>query len=183
MRSFNCALAAAAVLVACGGSASETSQDDTDAGRLDAELAPDQKADSPGAEAGADAKAGPPDGPPTYTAACTPLSAQTGTAIDTKHGRLDGYLSYVVPQGGPSSCKLGLHSTMFTPEDPTTLGQKIVSELTGVNHVSVFGDGYTQENGCHDVHYENGSQDGALIIDPLSPKAHILFFRFSTQSF
>jgi hypothetical protein len=84
---------------------------------------------------------------------------------------------------GLSYPQLGLHSTQFTPEDPTTLGQKIQSELAGVNHISVFGDGYSTDNGCHDVHYENGSEDGALILEPLSPKAHILFFRFSTQSF
>ena len=78
---------------------------------------------------------------------------------------------------------LGLHSPQFTPEDPTTLAQKIVTELAGVNHVSIFGDAYAQGNGCHDVHYEDDSLDGALILEPLSPRAHILFFRFSTQSF
>jgi hypothetical protein len=233
------AFAALSLVAACGSSSPEPAVG-TDAGTFDAELAPDQRADAPTpAEAGA-AEAGPADGPPTYTAACTPLSAQTGTAINTKHGRLDGYLSYVVPQGGPHSCngdsshvhlqvrmmgeiydvavdigtftgdsnlyetnmampggawsegwhngglsypQLGLHSTQFTPEDPTTLGQKIVTELAGVNHVSIFGDAYTQGNGCHDVHYVDGIVDGALILEPLSPKAHILFFRFSTQSF
>ncbi len=236
------ALATLSLVAACGSSSPEpavgTDAGGAEAGGADAELAPDQKADAP-ADARA-AEAGPADGPPTYTAACTPLSAQTGTAIDTKHGRLDGYLSYVVPQGGDHSCngdsshvhlqvrmmgeiydvavdigtftgdsnlyeadmaipggawsegwhndglsypQLGLHSTQFTPEDPTTLGQKIVTELAGINHVSIFGDAYTQGNGCHDVHYENGTADGALILEPLSPKAHILFFRFSTQSF
>jgi hypothetical protein len=84
---------------------------------------------------------------------------------------------------GLSYPQLGLHSTQFTSEDPTTLGQKIQSELAGVNHVSVFGDSYSTDNGCHDVHYENGTTDGALVINPLSPTAHILFFRFSTQTF
>ena len=35
---------------------------------------------------------------------CTPLSSQTGTAVSGFHGRMDGTLVYVVPQGGPSSC-------------------------------------------------------------------------------
>jgi hypothetical protein len=229
-------LAFCLLAAACGGSTAEK-ETEPDAATGSDSGAPARDA-SP--DAAAEAEAGPSDGTPSYTAACTPLSAQTGTAINTKHGRLDGYLSYVVPQSGDSSCNgdsshvhlqvrmdgnvydvavdigmftgdanlyeadmplpggawsegwhnlglsypgLGVHSTQFTPEDPTTLGQKIQSELAGVNHVSIFGDGYTQDNGCHDVHYENGSEDGALILEPLSPKAHILFFRFSTQSF
>jgi hypothetical protein len=212
-----------------------TDEAGTEAGIDDAGDSSDQ---GKGGEAGEAASSV--DGPPSYTATCTPLSAQTGTAIDTKHGRLDGYLSFVVPKDGAPSCngddshvhlqirangfvydvavdigtftgdsnlyeadmpmpagawsegwhddglsytQLGLHSTQFTPEDPTTLAQKIQTELAGVNHVSVFGDAYSQGNGCHDVHYENGTADGALIINPLAPTAHILFFRFSTQTF
>jgi hypothetical protein len=182
-----------------------------------------------------------PDGPPSRTSACTPLTAQTGTAINTFHGRLDGTLSYIVPQGGPGSCngdfshvhlqvkangavydvavdigktagdalfyeadmplpgllpwtegwhnfalsypQLGVHSTQFTSETPAALGQKIEAELANVNHISVFGDGYNTHNGCHDVHYVDGTSDGAIVIEPLSPTAHVLFFRFSTQSF
>jgi hypothetical protein len=237
-----CCLAITLLAVACGGSTSSASEHpDSDAATLPIDSG---SASVPEKDAASDAKAeaetGPPDGPPSYTAACTPLSAQTGTLVDTKHGRLDGYLAFVVPQGGDASCngdeshvhlqvrvegiiydvavdigtftgdsnlyeedmpmpggawsegwhdlglsypQLGLHSTQFSPEAPTTLGQKIQSELTGVNHVSIFGDGYMQGNGCHDVHYENGTEDGALIINPLSPVAHIMFFRFSTQSF
>jgi len=232
-------LTTALISVACGGKSPDATpgseEAGDEAGTVDgSSMAPDQGAGSEGGEASS------PDGPPSYTSACTPLSAQTGTAINTKHGRLDGYLSYVVPKDGPSSCngdgshvhlqvrmkgeiydvavdigtftgdanlyeadmalpqgawsegwhnvglsypQLGLHSTQFTAEDPTTLGQKIQSELAGVNHVSVYGDSYTTDNGCHDVHYENGTEDGALVINPLSPTAHILFFRFSTQSF
>jgi len=225
------------VAFACGSSSSETEPPPDAGSKTDSGTPPQPDAS---AEAAAEAEAGPSDGTPSYTSACTPLSAQNGTAINSHHGRLDGYLAYVVPQDGDSSCngdgshvhlqvrmdgniydvavdigtftgdsnlyeanmpipggawsegwhdiglsypQLGLHSTQFTPEDPTTLGQKIQSELAGVNHISVFGDGYTTDNGCHDVHYENGSEDGALILEPLSPKAHILFFRFSTQSF
>lgn len=225
------------VAFACGSSSTETAPPPDAATKTDSGTASPSDAST---EAAVEAEAGPSDGPPSYSATCTPLSAQNGTAINTHHGRLDGYLAYVVPKDGDSSCngdgshvhlqirmdgniydvavdigtftgdsnlyeadmpipggawsegwhdiglsypQLGLHSTQFTPENPTTLGQKIQSELAGVNHISVFGDGYSTDNGCHDVHYENGSQDGAIILDPLSPKAHILFFRFSTQSF
>jgi hypothetical protein len=228
--------ATALVLVACGGKSSEATSISDEAGADDSGVAPDQG----GVVEGGDTSSTSTDGTPSYTSTCTPLSEQTGTALDTAHGRLDGYLAYVVPKDGPASCngddshvhlqirmngaiydvavdigtftgdsnlyeadmplpmgawsegwhddglsypQLGLHSTQFTPEDPTTLGQKIQSELAGANHVSVFGDSYSTDNGCHDVHYENGTTDGALVIDPVSPSAHIMFFRFSTQSF
>ena len=79
--------------------------------------------------------------------------------------------------------QIGLHAGQFAPEDPATLGKKIEAELATVNHIAVFGKGYPTGNGCHDIHYENGSTDGAIVIDPLSAKAHVLFFHFSTQSF
>jgi hypothetical protein len=233
----------AVLVAACGGKSPDSTQASDEAGTNDSGVAPDEGAVvlEGGAESGSDGGgASAIDGPPSYTSACTPLSAQTGTGINTYHGRLDGYLSYVVPKGGSFSCngdqshvhlqvrmngaiydvavdigtftgdanlyeadmplpggawaegwhnvglsytQLGVHSTQFTAEDPTALGQKIASELTGVNHVSVFGDSYTTHNGCHDVHYENGTLDGALVINPLSPTAHVLFFRFSTQTF
>ena len=230
-----CVLATTLLLVACG-SKSEATPIPDEAGGDDSAVALDEGAHIEAGETSSTSM----DGTPSYTSACTPLSQQTGTAFDTAHGRVDGYLAYVVPKDGPASCngddshvhlqirvngviydvavdigtftgdanlyeadmplpqgawsegwhdvglsypQLGVHSTQFTAEDPTTLGQKIQGELAGVNHVSIFGDSYSTENGCHDVHYENGTADGALVIDPLSPTAHILFFRFSTQSF
>lgn len=179
------------------------------------------------------------DGTPTRTSACTPLSQMTGTAINTSHGRLDGYVSYVVPLGGSKSCNgdsthihvqvrangstydvavdvgnapgdaelyeadlampdgswsegwhndsfsykaLGVSASQFTSEVPATLAQKLEAELATVNHISVFGTAYSSHNGAHDIHYYNGN-DGALVLQPLSGKAHVLFFRFSTQSF
>jgi hypothetical protein len=194
-----------------------------------------------GADA-ADTSAAVTDGPPDRTASCTPLSAQTGTAINTTFGRLDGTLAFVIPKDGSKSCNgddshihlqvrvngdiydvavdigttpgdvllyteslplpggawaegwhgtdtltytsLGLHAPQFTGQDPSTLSANLVTELAQVNHVSIFGTGYTTDNGCHDVHYHGGGgQDGALFLDPLSPKAEGLFFRFSTDSF
>jgi len=230
-----CAVLAAVIVAACGGKADQAAGDDA-GGEVESGAVEDASPET-GSEAEAATST---DGTPTYTSTCTPLTDQVGTALNSKHGRLDGYLAYVLPQGGAASCngddshvhlqvrmkgdiydvavdigtftgdsnlyeadmplpegawsegwhnvglsytQLGLHSSQFTPEDPTTLGQKIQSELANANHISIFGDSYPQGNGCHDVHYENGTEDGALVIDPLSPSAHIMFFRFSTQSF
>jgi hypothetical protein len=178
-----------------------------------------------------------------YTSSCTPVSQQTGSLCNTLHGRLDGYLRFVVPKGGSHTCNgdsshvhlqievqgsiydvavdigqtqgdvlfyeedraipvgpwaegfhgtyaldytsLGLHSGQgFTPQDPTTLGQKIQSELQGVNHIAVFGECYSpQGNGAHDVHYVGHGNDGAIVINPLAQQAHLLLFHFSTQTF
>jgi hypothetical protein len=234
-------LSLAFVGVACGGASSAGNVGNgNDSGTLDAGGGSADGGDAANAEAGDDSSPSSTDGTPSYTSACTPLTQQTGVAINSFHGRLDGYLAYVVPQGGPSSCngddshvhlqvrmdgniydvavdigqtpgdalfyeadmpipqgpwsegwhnvglsypQLGIHSTMFASEVPATLGQKIQSELAGVNHIAVFGDGYSTYNGCHDVHYENGTEDGAIVINPLAATPHILFFRFSTQTF
>jgi hypothetical protein len=48
----------------------------------------------------------------------------------------------------------------------------------------VFCTSYTHGNGCHDVHYQNGSgQDGAIVLDPTAATSPILFFRFAADSF
>ena len=77
---------------------------------------------------------------------------------------------------------LGLTASQFAAQDPSTLAQHLEAELASVNHISVFGTGYSSKNGCHDIHYYNGN-DGALVLEPLSPTPHVLFFRFATQSF
>ena len=82
-----------------------------------------------------------------------------------------------------SYTQLGVHSPQFTPQDPAALSAKIEAELAGVNHISVFGTGYAQKNGCHLVHYVGGATDGAIVTHPLAGKAHVMFFRFSTQTF
>ena len=211
------ALSAAVLLNACGGAADDSATAD----------------DLESAASGTD-------GTPTRTSACLPLSKENGTAINTTHGRLDGFLRYVVPLGGSKTCNgdsthihlqvsangstydvavdvgssngdsmlyeadmalpdgawaegwhgsdalsykaLGIKSTQFTSENPGTFAQKLEAELATVNHISVFGTGYSSKNGCHDIHYYNG-KDGALVLQPLSAKPHILFFRFASQSF
>ncbi len=183
----------------------------------------------------------PNDGVPNRTGACTPLSQQSGTIINSQHGRLDGTLAYVVPRNGPGSCngddahvhlqiralgaiydvavdigkfsgdtllheadmpipdgawsegwhgtdnlsyaQLGVHSPVFTPQDPAALSQKLVGELSNINHISVFGTGYQAQNGCHLIHFVNGYTDGAIVIHPLASNAHVIFLRFASQAF
>lgn len=241
-----CAFPHLAAVAACGGTGANAGHD---AGMKDAPVSSPEAASDAVPEAtseagtdGAGDASGPSDGTPMYTSVCTQTSSETGTIIDTEHGRLDGYLSFVVPIGGSFSCNgdsghvhlqiralgnvydvavdtgqftgdvnlyeadmpmpdgpwsegwhrddgltytsLGIHSSQFTPENPASLGAKIATELAGKNHVSIFGTGYPQGNGCHDVHYHSGNgQDGAMVIDPLSSPAHMLFFRFSTDTF
>lgn len=233
--------AAASLFVACGSSSPSNPT-------TGCHCAADAGADSAPSDAavksdagGAGGATGASDGTPSYSSTCTPLSQQNGTAIDTYHGRLDGLLSYVVPQGGPKACNgdyshvhlqvraggnvydvavdigkfqgdvlmyeanmplpdgawsegwhgsdaldyvsLGLKSSQFTPMSPSGVAKKLESELSGVNHISVFGTGYSQHNGCHDIHYVGSGRDGAIVLQPLSAHPHVLFFHFSTQSF
>jgi hypothetical protein len=85
------------------------------------------------------------------------------------------------PLGYPS---LGLHSTTFTTADPTSIATQLQSLLASTNKISVFCTGYSQGNGCHDVHYENGStKDGAIVLNPTAAMSEVLFFRFASQSF
>jgi hypothetical protein len=182
-------------------------------------------------------------GPPARDSTCTPLSQQTGTAVNTTHGRLDGTLVYVLPIDGSNSCNgdsahvhlqvevsgsvydvavdigksgdevgwyektmavpggtwaegwhgsdelgyesLGLTSSAFTTLAPTDMGNEVESLLANTSQISIFCTGYTPgDNGCHDVHYEDGtSQDGALVLDPTSATSPVVFFNFTGQSF
>jgi hypothetical protein len=77
---------------------------------------------------------------------------------------------------------IGLHSAMFTqPANEAALAAIVTADLANANHISVYATGYGPD-GVHDVHRKSG-YDGAIIIDPLSPTAHGLFFRFTTDSF
>ena len=75
----------------------------------------------------------------------------------------------------------GVHSEQFTETKLAPLAQQIESELANANHVSVYATGYGPTGG-HDVH-RSGGGDGAVIINPLSPKARVLLFHFASQSF
>ena len=232
-------------VIASGVAACSGSNNAADAGlfSLDAAHAGDADASpeaAPGdagamvAEAGADA---------ARNASCTPLNQETGTAINSHHGRLDGTLVYVLPVGGSKTCNgdeshvhlqiavsgdiydvavdigsasggdvgydeqsfpmpggawaegwhstdsltypsLGLHSTAFTTTDPATMAAKVESLLAGVSRISIFCVGYSQGDGCHDVHYEDGAgNDGAIVLDPDAASPSILFLRFTDQTF
>jgi hypothetical protein len=76
----------------------------------------------------------------------------------------------------------GLHTAAFTTSDPASIATKIETELAAVNHISIFATGYGPD-GAHDVHRQGKNEDGAIAINPLSPKAHVLTFCFSTDSF
>jgi hypothetical protein len=180
----------------------------------------------------------------TRNAACTPTSQQTGTVVNTTHGRLDGTLVFVVPPVGDyDQCNgdsshvhlqvevsgsvydiavdigtapndevgmyqqaialpdgawsegwhgddtlsyktLGLSSTSFPVESPTAIANVVESLLDDTSEISIFCTGYSQGNGCHDVHYEDGTtNDGALVLNPSAASPTIVFFRFSTQTF
>jgi hypothetical protein len=77
----------------------------------------------------------------------------------------------------------GVSSSSFPLVAPNPLGSNIESLLAGTSKISIFCTGYSQGNGCHDVHYVDGSKDGAIVLDPTSADSPVLFFRFSSQNF
>ena len=77
---------------------------------------------------------------------------------------------------------LGLHSTDFTAASEATIDQDVESALASANHISVFGTPYNH-GGAHLIHRQSGGHDGAMILDPLSPNAHLFAFHFSDQTF
>jgi hypothetical protein len=239
----------------CGGASESLTASDA-GGSHDAQGAPSSDAGTPVSPA-SDAAVKPPpsddsgsptssddSGPPAMrNATCTPLSAQTGTIVNSTHGRLDGTLVYVVPVGGSGKCNgdeshvhlqvevtglvydvavdigslpsdevglytetipvpsgtwtegwhatddlsypsLSLSSTQFPIADPSAVASQVVALLDSVSKVSIFCEGYTEGNGCHDVHYVNGNaEDGAIVLDPTSATSPVLFFRFQGQTF
>jgi hypothetical protein len=79
---------------------------------------------------------------------------------------------------------LGIHSTAFGLMAPDIVSQQVLTLLANTSKISIFCTGYSQGNGCHDVHYENGSgKDGAIVLDPTAATSPIVFFRFATPSF
>jgi hypothetical protein len=77
---------------------------------------------------------------------------------------------------------LGLHAGTFTAGTVDGIQQHLVAALANVNHISIFATGYGPD-GAHLVHRQGGGRDGAIFIDPLSPKAHGFVFHFDTQTF
>ena len=181
-------------------------------------------------------------GQPARNSTCTPLSKQTGTAVNSDYGRLDGTLVFVVGVGQGYACNgdsshvhlqievsgsvydvavdigqsgdevglyqenisvpggawaegwhsseslsypsLGVQSSSLPLVSPNPLGAQVESLLSGTSKISIFCTGYVQGNGCHDVHYVDGSgKDGAIVLDPTAADSPVLFFRFSSQKF
>ncbi len=79
---------------------------------------------------------------------------------------------------------LGVKATELPIVSPTDVASQVESLLESTSQISIFCTGYTQDNGCHDVHYENGNgEDGAIVLDPTGAMSPMLFFRFQGQSF
>ena len=78
---------------------------------------------------------------------------------------------------------LKLHSSGLTLTTPAAIRARVEVALTNANHVSIFGYAYPGSDGAHLIHRSNGGNDGAIVINPLAAKAHVLAFRFSTDTF
>jgi hypothetical protein len=226
---------AVGLLSGCGGS----TESPADAGGPDASQ---EAASSDAGPSGQDASPDVAVEAASRNSACTPLSQQTGTVIDTDHGRLDGTLVYVLPLGGSMACNgdeshvhlqievsglvydvavdvgatgdevgtyeetlavpggawaegwhgtdslsylsLGVKASQMPIASPSDVATQVESILQSTSQISIFCTGYTQDNGCHDVHYENGNgEDGAIVLEPTAAMSPILFFRFQDQTF
>jgi hypothetical protein len=235
------AIVAAQLATGCGGTAAAT----VDSGTM-TPPSQDSGPSNPPPEDSGSTDAAPEDAaiaPAPRNSECTPTSQQTGALVDTKHGRLDGTLVYVLSAGGSTKCNgddshvhlqvevsdlvydvavdigatgdevgmyeetlavpggawaegwhgadslaypnLGLKSTAFPTASPADIASEVESLLQSTSKISIFCTGYTpQDNGCHDVHYEDGSgDDGAIVLDPMAPTSPVLFFRFEGQTF
>jgi hypothetical protein len=78
---------------------------------------------------------------------------------------------------------LGLHSDALTVTTPATIRAHVIDQLANANHISVFGTGYPGSDGAHLIHRKQTAHDGALVINPLAAKAHVIAFRFATDTF
>jgi hypothetical protein len=78
---------------------------------------------------------------------------------------------------------LGLHSDALTVTTPAMIRARVEAQLVNANHISVFGTGYPGSDGAHLIHRKATAHDGALVINPLGAKAHVIAFRFSTDTF
>ncbi|MEO8797311.1 MAG: hypothetical protein ABI551_05445 [Polyangiaceae bacterium] len=246
------AVASALVFAACGGTTADAGDgsaaaaDGADGGGASSDAAAtidDSGASTGGDSGGGGGGGGTSDaGSAARNPSCTPLSKQTGTAVSTSYGRLDGTLVYIVGQGGSAACNgddshihlqvqvggdvydvavdigkssdevgvdqqsldvpggvwsegwhdadslgyksVGVHSSSLPLAKPNAVAAQLEGLLASTTHVSIFCTGYDQHNGCHDVHYQNGnSTDGAIVLDPSTANAPVVFLRFSGDSF
>jgi hypothetical protein len=78
---------------------------------------------------------------------------------------------------------LGLHSPDITLTSPGPIRDRVVAALAKANHISIFGTGYPGSDGAHIVHYKGAGLDGAIVVNPSAPMAHIIAFRFDNDTF
>jgi hypothetical protein len=77
---------------------------------------------------------------------------------------------------------LGVHNGDFSVTTPTQLAQILDDALASANHVSIFCTGFDATGG-HLVHRHASNDDGAIVINPLSPSPSYLLFHFDNQTF
>lgn len=77
---------------------------------------------------------------------------------------------------------LGVHATDLPLRTRTENVNALMTDLATANHVSIFATGYGP-GGAHLVHRTRAGQDGMVVTQPLSPKAHARLFRFTNQVF
>ena len=58
-----------------------------------------------------------------------------------------------------------------------------MTELATVNYVSIYGTGYTTDDGAHLIHRNGQGHDGLVVTHPLSATGHARLFSFSSQTF
>jgi len=79
---------------------------------------------------------------------------------------------------------LGLHSPALTLTGIPAILARLQQVLATANHVSIFGTPYPGSTGAHLIHRTSGfKEDGAVVINPSAPKAHVLAFGFATKTF
>ena len=222
-------------LAACSGQVGGSTVDAPSNGEVSAAPPPSSPTSSESGEAsspGSGATSSPSADGHAARVACT---SSFGSALSAQHGRLDGYLTAIVPDRA-HSCNgdsqhlhlqvrmsggvydvavnidgleaeldasppgeswsegwhagaaldyvkdLSLHAPAFTLSGGAAVRQRVEAALADANHVSIYATGYGP-GGVHLVHRQTGARDGAIVIDPLGPKPHVLAFRFDTQSF
>jgi len=77
----------------------------------------------------------------------------------------------------------GLHSPTISLTSAFSIRSRVEAVLTKANHISVYGTGYDGSDGAHLIHRKVTGNDGALVINPLGAKAHVIAFRFDTDTF
>jgi hypothetical protein len=77
---------------------------------------------------------------------------------------------------------LGLHAPAFAGSAPSAQRSHLETTLAAANHVAIYATGYNT-GGAHLVHFQGSGDDGAIVLDPLGAKPHVLAFRFVNDSF